>query len=415
MADTWGTLTEAAKADGAVHGLAELANTAVDIPAAFPEVGNSAAGSAVAADPELIRRYQQYATWCGYLVIAIGCIVLIGWFTGIRVLTSLNPSWVAMKSNTALGFLAAGSSLCLNNAHLGERGWARQVSRLCAVFVIVLAGGTLVEHVSGRDLGIDQLLVTEPPGAIGTIHPGRMASLAMVSFVIFGISLLTMPWARSGWQMLTSALALLAVVLSMVVLVGYLFGASDIYSMLGESTGVAANTSIAFLVLGVGILFTNLPTGLLRSLASPYLGGVMLRRMLPGVVALIIGIVWLRLIAQSAELFGTGVASGAVAIIVAVEGILIWYAGVLDRLDWARRRGDEQIRQLNATLNARVLVLEAANKELQGLSYSMSHVLRAPLRAIHGYAQIVLDELGEKSSDPRAGVCSAWCNRARKK
>ncbi len=355
MPDTWGTLAAAAKADGAVHGLAELANTAVDIPAAFPEVGSSAAGSAVAADPELVRCYQQYATWCGYLVIAIGCIALIGWFTGIRVLTSLNPSWVAMKSNTALGFLAAGSSLCLNSAHLGERRWARQVSCLCALFVIVLAGGTLVEHVSGRDLGIDQLLVTEPPGAISTIHPGRMASLAMVSFVIFGISLLTMPWARSGWQMVTSALGLLAIVLSMVVLLGYLFGASDIYSMLGESTGVAANTSIAFLVLGVGILFTNLPTGLLRSLASPYLGGVMLRRMLPGVVALIIGIVWLRLIAQSAELLGTGVATGAVAIIVAVEGILIWYAGVLDRLDGARRLSDERIRQLNATLKARVL------------------------------------------------------------
>ena len=45
------------------------------------------------------------------------------------------------------------------------------------------------------------------------------------------------------------------------------------------------------------------------------------------------------------------------AIILAVEGIVIWNAGVLDQLDKVRRRGDEQIRQLNATLNLRVLAL----------------------------------------------------------
>ena len=76
----------------------------------------------------------------------------------------------------------------------------------------------------------------------------------------------------------------------------------------------------------------------------------MLRRMLPGVVVLIIGIVWLRLTVQSTGLLDANVASGTVAIILAVEGIVIWNAGELDQLDKVRRRGDEQIRQLNATL-----------------------------------------------------------------
>ncbi len=80
-----------------------------------------------------------------------------------------------------------------------------------------------------------------------------------------------------------------------------------------------------------------------------------------------------------------------------MAGLLIWYAGVLDRLDGARRHGEQQIKLLNAALQfSRVRALEAANQEFQGFSYSMSHVLRAPLRAIHGYAQVVLDELGEK-------------------
>ena len=285
MSDTWGALGDRTRAHGVAHGHADPAAVGADLSAAVPDGSPPAAESfTVKTDPALMDRYRLYATWCGYLVITIGCVVLIGWFAGIRVLASLSPSWIAMKSNTALGLLAAGSSLCLNNAHLGEQGWARQVSRLCAVFVIVLASGTLIEHLSGFDLGIDQFLVTEPPGAIGTLHPGRMAPQSMLSFEIFGISLLTMSSARSGWQILTSVLAVLAVALSMMVLIGYLFDARDISRAPGQFSGLAANASIAFLALGVGILFTNLPTGLLHSLASPYLRGMMLRRMLPAVV-----------------------------------------------------------------------------------------------------------------------------------
>jgi signal transduction histidine kinase len=406
MSDSWGTLSEPARAGSAVHGLAELSTAGVDVPPAFRETGTSEAGNllaaetfAAAADPELVRHYRHYATWCGYLVTAIGCTVLIGWFTGVEVLTSLSPGWTAMKANTAVGLIAAGSALCLNGVHHGERDWARQASRLCAVFIMALAGATLVEYVSGGDLGIDQILVVEPAGAVHTVHPGRMAPLTMLTFEFYGLSLLAAGSVRSRWQMLSSVLALPAAVVSVVVLLGYVFGAPELYAVSGRFNAVAANTSIAIFVLGVGILFANLPTGPLRNLAGPNFGGMMLRRMLPVAIVIPTAVEWIRLVAQSAGLFNSsefGAASVAVAMMVSMTGLLIWYAGVLDRLDSAQRRGDEHIRQLNATLNSRVRVLEAANREFQGFSYSMSHVLRAPLRAIHGYAQIVLDDLGEK-------------------
>src|SRR6202789_589030 len=61
----------------------------------------------------------------------------------------------------------------------------------------------------------------------------------------------------------------------------------------------------------------------------------------------------------------------------------------------AQKLAEQAIRELNAELRDKAAQLEVTNKELESFSYSVSHDLRAPLRAIDGFAQMMQEDYHE--------------------
>jgi PAS domain S-box-containing protein len=292
------------------------------------------------------------------VVISLGTLVLVGWLLDIRVLKSIYPTWISMKSNTAVTFMLAGACLLLNLRD--SAGAARErVADICAA--LTLLGGllTVAEYLSGLDLGIDHVPIPEQAGAIATTYPGRMAVTTALNCALAGGALLLFR-RRRGW--LVQGPALLVGAFSLVAIAGYFFDVENLKRIGPQFSAV--HTAIGFFILSAGMLLGQQRGGLMRLVGDTGPAGLMLRRLLPILLGVPFVLGWAILFGTRLGLYGveTGWAVYCVATVVILTIAISRSASTVHRVDRA-------LVEANATLRA---VLESANAPI----YSVDRDLR---------------------------------------
>jgi signal transduction histidine kinase len=317
------------------------------------------------------------------LVVLIGLTILAGWFFGLSDLTNLYLPGPNVKTNAAISMVGAGFANLILISAAGRPGWLR-AGRALAVVPMMLGGLTLSQHVVGWDLGIDQLLATEPPGAFGTASPNRMGPPASTAFLLLGAAMLLLERPRPGLRRAGHALAVAATVIPILPLLGYAYGFSQLYG-LARYTGIALSMALSLLILGLSVQAGRPRIGLAALLCRADEAGTAARRLLPAAVLLPFALGWVLVGLISANAIDGPFAVAAMALVL-IAGLtaLTWNTG----------------QQLGASLDARLAAeralsesarsLREADQQKSDFMATLSHELRNPLAPIR-FALELLD------------------------
>jgi PAS domain S-box-containing protein len=274
------------------------------------------------------------------LVTSIGTLSLIGWTFGIEQLKSLGGP-VNMKANMAIGLIACGLGL-----NVVARG---RVLGAAVAVVAGLAGTigalTLSQHLFGWDLGIDELLFAEEPGAAATASPGRMGPNGSSSLVLVSMALLSLAGNTMASVNRAQFLAALVAILAMLPVIGYWYGAHELYSI-ARYTGIALPTAVAFLALSVGILSARAAAGQMASFTGSGPGGIMARRVAVAAIAVPLVLGYGQVLGQRAGAVDTGLGTALLVLsLVAIFIVAVARAARMVDAAHARQRRTEEALQ----------------------------------------------------------------------
>jgi signal transduction histidine kinase len=182
----------------------------------------------------------------------LGVLVMAEWLAGTDVLIRLGRSETETTFNTAVMAVLVAAGILVS---------APWVQRACFAAAGLLALAVLAQHLTGTDLGIDELVVSHGEAAAG-VEPGRPSAVTATAFALFAAAGLLMTWRQRLLAQVAASAALVMAVASVFAHVYRVRPALD--SDAPELMPFVATFLVA--VLGLALMFT-IPGSLVQWIA----------------------------------------------------------------------------------------------------------------------------------------------------
>ncbi|HEU4523313.1 MAG TPA: ATP-binding protein, partial [Thermoanaerobaculia bacterium] len=314
-------------------------------------------------------------------VAVLAGLVLAGWWWHIELLKAPLSGAAEMTAGTAAGLLAIAVALLL----LGV-DW--QPARI--------AGSTLAALVVFTVLG-------------STIGNRQTLDATDGSFALIGVAIALQVAGGSRMIRTSGFLSAASGCIALFFLLGYAYGVGHYYDKASAQV-MAVHTATAFLLLSAAVLSLHPERGWFALLFSDSPVGRLIRTLIPAALLVPALFGGLRLFGQRAGLYSVeeGVALFVTANVVTCFALVMWSGQALERAHLAQLERNRILAESEARLETSVAERTA---ELEAFSYSVSHDLRAPLRAIEGFSQALSEDagpsLGVQAQDSLARIRAA--------
>ena len=189
----------------------------------------------------------------GMLLLLLGGTVMVGWSIRSQLLVQVLPGLVAMVFNTALCFVIAGGALVLQRSRPADGGAVQKAAGAAIACLALLAG---LQNLVGVNLGIDELVfkawLLDP-----NPHPGRMAPMTSIGFVLAGVFLLLQHRLQTSGRLrlLLQVCSLSVITLGIIGVTGYSLKLDLLYDWF-RFVRMAPHTAVGFIVLGTVLWLT---------------------------------------------------------------------------------------------------------------------------------------------------------------